>query len=185
MPTALEWGIAIWFMLHCIAAAFPEKPTDEHKNAVIKLFHSLSQLLPCSICSNHLKEYLKQHKIEDNVENREQFERYVYDLHEHVNKSRGKTQMHTFEEVQNAFRGEWKGFGGYPFSATKDKINKQKQEIHNQMEKNKELTARKKERDRNKAIVTVLSVCLVFATLGFGITGFALYRKSNSKTCKK
>lgn len=180
MPSPLEWGPSTWFLLHSIAVSYPDTPTEEHKQSVINFLHNLSKLLPCSVCAHHLQQYLKEHKIEENVNSRDALERFIYDLHEAVNKSKGAAQKHTFEEVQNAFRGEWKGFGGYPFPATKETLEKHKAKV---MEKIEEI---KQENQLLKArkTINILSVCLIIVAVGAGITGAVLYRQLRNSSIK-
>ncbi len=75
---------------------------------------------PCPVCGVHLKDYLKEHPIYPATESRALLEAYIYELHEAVNKRKGKPQMHSLEQVKEAFdiTKPWKPFGGYPITSS-------------------------------------------------------------------
>lgn len=110
----------MWFQLHNFACFFPEKPTDERRKSFVTLMESLAANLPCSICALHLLDYMKQHPLLPATETREKLERWMYDLHEDVNKRRGKPSSCTFEDVKRAFQPNkaWIEWGGYPIMSS-------------------------------------------------------------------
>jgi FAD-linked sulfhydryl oxidase len=156
MPTPRQWGPAIWFSLHSIAAAYPEKPTEQDRESIVKLFEGLSLRLPCGICSVHLQEELKSFPIYEHTESKVQLEKYVYDLHNRVNTKSGKSITHTFEEVQDAFvNGKlWQGFGGYPIPKDPSLV------VQDENKEKKERELKCKRRNRNIACFVVLVVLL-------------------------
>lgn len=44
------WGPSMWFMVHLVAATFPEKPTPADRAQYAAFFHSLQHVLPCYGC---------------------------------------------------------------------------------------------------------------------------------------
>jgi len=111
MPTLKELSPALWFSLHTISGSYPENPTEEEKEAAINLIYSLIYLFPCPRCRNHLVEFLRRKPIENYVNNRESFERWMYEYHEDVNDNSNvpRSKRSSFEEIQRAFRpGPWK-----------------------------------------------------------------------------
>jgi len=96
------WGPSFWRMLHTIAYAYPEAPTQAQKNAVAELFNSLKQLLPCAKCRAHYTEYLDTHTWQQSLDSRDALARFVYQFHGDVNGRLGKQCCKSFEEC------EWK-----------------------------------------------------------------------------
>lgn len=116
-----DWTRITWWELHTFAAAFPNNPTEERRRSFEQLMFALAENFPCSVCSVHLKEYLEKHPIYPHTNNCDQLQKYIYDLHEAVNKRKGKPQIHTFEEVKKAFNIDkpWEPFGSYPVLPSK------------------------------------------------------------------
>lgn len=122
MPNLLDWGSVTWWWLHMRAGAYPDTPTKELRDSLTKFMGELPYQLPCSICGMHLQEYIAKNPVYPHTETREKFERYIYNLHEDVNRRKGKPGQHEFEEVQKVFRSmePWKQWGGYPIVSRED-----------------------------------------------------------------
>ena len=41
------WGPSTWHMIHSIAFAYPDKPTDIEKQDMLAFFNILTKILPC------------------------------------------------------------------------------------------------------------------------------------------
>ena len=116
MPQADDFGASAWFVLHYIASAYPDEPSDDHKEKMKQLVSSIQYLYPCGSCSPHFAAYLTSIPVD--VSSREALERWIYDFHTAVNIRTNKNPVtpHTFEEVQKFFRSRsyYQGFGGFP-----------------------------------------------------------------------
>lgn len=86
------WGPKLWFFLHTISFEYPDKPTQEIKNAHIDFFRSLKSILPCDVCKNHFSEFLKNNPIEDNLGDKEALIRWVLKCHNNVNTLNNKPE---------------------------------------------------------------------------------------------
>jgi hypothetical protein len=54
-------GPGVWFMIHSVAyRALNEKEKEGFRRIMVLL----SETFPCSVCRNHIQEYIKQHPIE-------------------------------------------------------------------------------------------------------------------------
>jgi hypothetical protein len=131
------------------------------------------------MCSAHLTEDLQVHRIEDHVNSKEELERYVYDLHERVNVRRNKQTMHTFEEVQAAFKGPWKGLGGYPYPATTETLQKHKDKAIETAKVNL------KTEERTRRITTIFIVTTLLLAVSLGVTGTMLYKHVKTTRANK
>ena len=81
------WGPSMWHVLHTMSFNYPTNPTKAQKKQYRGFILSLQNVLPCGKCRENLKKNLKEHPLLDkHMVSRDTFSRYVYDLHEVVNK---------------------------------------------------------------------------------------------------
>jgi hypothetical protein len=98
------WGPPLWHFLHTMSFNYPIEPTKKDTKHYKDFILSLRNILPCKYCRMNLKNNLKVHPITvENMKNRESFSRYVYELHEIVNKFLGKNSGLTYEEVRDRY----------------------------------------------------------------------------------
>lgn len=81
------WGPSMWHYLHTLSFNYPTEPTNENKKHYKNFVKNLQYTLPCKYCRINLKNNFKVHPIKEcHMKNRETFSRYIYELHELVNK---------------------------------------------------------------------------------------------------
>jgi hypothetical protein len=98
------WGPGIWHFLHTMSFNYPVEPTHEQKVNYRNFIISLKNVLPCKYCRINLTKNLKEHPIKmSDMKNRETFSKYVYSLHELVNKMLGKESGLTYEDVRERY----------------------------------------------------------------------------------
>ena len=98
------WGPSMWHYLHTMSFNYPIKPTREDKNKYRDFILNLQYTLPCKYCRTNLKNNLKQHPLQScHMKNRETFSKYVYQLHEVVNKMLGKKSELTYCDVRERY----------------------------------------------------------------------------------
>lgn len=98
------WEPVLWFFLHTISFNYPLHPTNENKEEYKKFIYSLIHILPCKHCRNNLKDNLKNFPISDkDMCNRETFSKYVFNLHNKVNKMLNKNIKITYNEVRDRY----------------------------------------------------------------------------------
>ena len=98
------WGPPLWHTLHTISFNYPTKPTKEQKKNYYKFYSNLQNVLPCKYCRDNLAKNLQKHPLTMNVfENRETLSRWVYELHEVVNKMLGKDSGLSYEDVRDRY----------------------------------------------------------------------------------
>ena len=97
------WGQSMWHSLHCVSFTYPDNPTDDDKNNYKKYFEILKFVLPCCACRNHYNEHTQingDHQLTDLVfENKTSLTKWVYELHEKVNKSLGMNYDITYDDI--------------------------------------------------------------------------------------
>ena len=98
------WGPPMWHYLHTMSFNYPVNPTVEDKKHYRDFIISLQHVLPCKYCRINLKTNLRQMPITQAVmANRESFSRYVYELHELVNKMLKKTSNLSYCDVRERY----------------------------------------------------------------------------------
>ena len=99
------WGPAFWHVLHTISFNYPNNPTDKQKKDYYKFIKSLENILPCKYCRDNLKRNFKEELplIIDVFKNRYTFSKYIYDLHELINKNLNKTSTLTYKQVRERY----------------------------------------------------------------------------------
>jgi hypothetical protein len=98
------WGPALWHSLHTMSFNYPVNPTKEdqrnYKNFILLLQH----VLPCKFCRQNLKTNLKQMPLTmEQMKSRETFSRYIYELHELVNKMLKKKSNLSYCDVRERY----------------------------------------------------------------------------------
>lgn len=98
------WGPPLWHSLHTMSFNYPVSPTREQKQQYYAFFKSLQWVLPCSYCRDNYKKNLKILPLNSqSLLNRNNFTRWLYDLHNLVNKNLNKPITLTYEEVRNRY----------------------------------------------------------------------------------
>lgn len=100
----MSWGPAMWHYLHMMSFNYPIEPTNDDKKNYKCFILNLKNVLPCKYCRINLKKNLKNLPLTDkDMKNRETFSKYVYNLHEHVNKMLGKKSGLSYEDVRERY----------------------------------------------------------------------------------
>jgi len=98
------WGPSVWHFLHTMSFNYPIDPTTEQKNNYRNFVLSLRHVLPCKYCRINLVTNFKQLPLTmKQMKSRETFSRYVYELHELVNKMLHKKSNLSFCDVRERY----------------------------------------------------------------------------------
>lgn len=98
------WGPAAWLFLHTVSFNYPVSPTDEQKHQYREFILSLQHILPCRHCRENIKSNLKKMPITLNhMKNRNTFSKYIYRLHEHINKMLGKPSSLKYADIRERY----------------------------------------------------------------------------------
>lgn len=98
------WGPAQWHFMHTISFNYPVNPTPEDKKNYRDYILSLKNVLPCKYCRMNLKTNFKHMPLTmKHMKNRESFSKYIYNLHELVNKMLKKDSGLTYEDVRERY----------------------------------------------------------------------------------
>jgi hypothetical protein len=98
------WGPSMWMYLHTMSFNYPVEPTMEDKTHYRDFVLSLKYVLPCKYCRMNLKTNFKHLPLTmSDMKNRETFSRYIYNLHELVNKMLHKNSNLTYCDVRERY----------------------------------------------------------------------------------
>ena len=98
------WGPAMWHYLHTMSFNYPVNPTNEDKKNYRDFIINLKNVLPCKYCRINLTNNFKKKPIQMcHMKSRDTFSRYIYELHETVNKMLNKKSNLTYCEVRERY----------------------------------------------------------------------------------
>ena len=98
------WGPPMWHFLHTMSFNYPVHPSDADKHCYRTFILGLQHVLPCKYCRTNLKTNFKNHPLRAcHLASREAFSKYVYELHEIVNKLLGKTSGLSYCDVRERY----------------------------------------------------------------------------------
>lgn len=98
------WGPSMWHYLHTMSFGYPVKPTKEQKIHYRNFVINLQNVLPCKYCRINLTNNFKAHPLKMcHMASRDKFSRYIYKLHEIVNKMLGKKSGLSYCDVRERY----------------------------------------------------------------------------------
>jgi len=98
------WGPSLWHYLHTMSFNYPVKPTKQDKKNYKQFVYNLRKVLPCKYCRTNLCKNLKVLPLKDkDLKNRCNFSKWMYKLHELINKMLGKKSGLTYEDVRERY----------------------------------------------------------------------------------
>ena len=98
------WGPAQWHFLHTMSFNYPVKPTPEDKKHYMDYVKNLQYVLPCKYCRINLTNNFKKKPLQMcDMASRETFSRYIYELHETVNKMLNKKSNLSYCDVRERY----------------------------------------------------------------------------------
>ena len=98
------WGPSMWHYLHTMSFNYPVNPTSQDKTHYYDFMINLQNVLPCKYCRENLTNNYKQLPLtKKDMKNREAFSRYVYNLHELVNKMLHKKSNLSYCDVRERY----------------------------------------------------------------------------------
>jgi len=100
------WGPPLWTYLHTISFYYPWEPTEKQKDDYYLQVKLLASTLPCKICRDNYKRNIKKRHIKlskATFKNRYTFSKWVYDMHNEINKHLGKPITMSYDDVQRRY----------------------------------------------------------------------------------
>ena len=98
------WGPSMWHSLHTISFNYPTNPSKEQKKNYLDFFMSLKNVLPCKYCRiNYVKNIKSVPLNMKTMKNRYSLSKWLYELHEEINRLLGKKSNLSYDEVQQRY----------------------------------------------------------------------------------
>ena len=98
------WGPNMWHYMHTLSFNYPINPTLQDKKYYKQFILNLEYTLPCKYCRINLKNNFKAYPLKTcHLKNRETFSKYIYKLHEIVNKMLKKKSGLTYCDVRERY----------------------------------------------------------------------------------
>lgn len=98
------WGPSLWHFLHVMSFNYPVKPTKNQKKYYKEFIYNLQHILPCKYCRINLSNNFKKFPLKNEIfENRHSFSRYIYNLHEVINKLLNKNSNLSYCQVRDRY----------------------------------------------------------------------------------
>jgi hypothetical protein len=98
------WGPSMWHYLHTMSFNYPVEPTPEDKKHYRDFMLNLQYVLPCKYCRQNLTNNYKIYPLNaSTMASRDSFSRYVYKLHELVNKLLKKKSGLSYCDVRERY----------------------------------------------------------------------------------
>ncbi len=96
------WGPPMWVSLHTISFSYPINPTNIDKQNFKQYFTLVGDMLPCILCKNSYKEFIKsgETKLDDEVMlNKDNLTKWLYHLHNKVNFKLGVNYDVSYDDI--------------------------------------------------------------------------------------
>lgn len=98
------WGPSLWHSMHTISFNYPVKPSKQDKENYMRFYKSIGDVLPCRYCRENFTKNIKKVPLTmETMKSRDSLSRWVYELHEEINKMLGKDSGLTFDDVRNRY----------------------------------------------------------------------------------
>lgn len=98
------WGPSMWHYLHTMSFNYPVHPTDAQKHHYRDFVLSLEHVLPCGKCRSNLTRNFKKLPLTmHHMRSRETFSKYIYRLHELINRMLGKRSGLSYRDVRERY----------------------------------------------------------------------------------
>ena len=98
------WGPSLWHVLHTMSFNYPNNPSRIQKVKYRNFVLDLKYTLPCKYCRINLVKNFKCLPLQmKHMKNRYTFSKYIYHLHEHVNRMLNKESGLTYSQVRERY----------------------------------------------------------------------------------
>lgn len=98
------WGPSMWHYLHTMSFNYPIRPSAAEQRHYREFVLGLRNVLPCRHCRTNLAKNLRALPLrKKHLRDRDSFSRYVYELHELVNKMLGKRSGLSYCDVRERY----------------------------------------------------------------------------------
>jgi hypothetical protein len=123
------WGPSMWHFLHTMSFNYPVEPTSIQKKKYMQFVFNLKYILPCGKCRKNFTCNLSKNPLTmSDMKNRETFSKFIYNLHEVVNKMLGKKSNLSYDDVKERYE-HFRARCATPYSELEKSLGKVKNEV--------------------------------------------------------
>jgi len=98
------WGPSLWHFLHTMSFNYPIHPTKDEKRHYRNFILSLKYVLPCKYCRDNLRSNFRSLPLTmSSMKSRDTFSKYIYDLHEVINKMLKKKSGLSYDNIRERY----------------------------------------------------------------------------------
>jgi len=98
------WGPGMWHSLHTISFNYPVQPSCDDKRRYQSFILNLQYVIPCGKCRKNLVKNFKKLPLKwSDMESRNTFSLYIYNLHELINKMLNKSSGLSYADVRERY----------------------------------------------------------------------------------
>ena len=142
------WGPPAWHFLHTISFNYPSHPSEFQKIQYKNFIMNFEHVLPCGHCRTNFRKNITQLPLNDHaLKNRCNFSKWVFKLHELVNKMLGKKSGLKYNQIRERYEH-------FRSRCTLD-------EAKEKLKKNKTMKKSKKEKGCTKPLYGKKSKCVM------------------------
>ncbi len=119
-----EWGNPMWKILHSLTESLGRQSNSilaaDEAHEMVFLLRDLEKIMPCQMCRSHYNAWRKNHPLEQlaplrGPALRDAVRKWLYELHENVNKDRQLESKILLEDLPELYKGidirtEWGKF---------------------------------------------------------------------------
>ena len=98
------WGPHYWFVLHTIALTYPVTPNETIKKKYYDFIQNLPLFIPIENMGNFLRKLLDTYPVTPYLDSREEFIKWMYFIHNIVNKELKYTQISLPESLEDYYK---------------------------------------------------------------------------------
>ena len=98
------WGPHAWNLLHTLSLTYPLKPTQLDREDYLAFLKGFGRVIPCEICKVHFSRNMQENY--PLLEDREDFFKWMVDLHNEINGRTGKRSF-TYQEVHKLYQEKY------------------------------------------------------------------------------
>jgi len=166
------WGPVGWIFIHSIAFAYD--PNLDNRQKYYDFFSNLGGVLPCSSCKTHYSQNFNKESIMRALETNEGLFRWVYDLHNAVNKGTGvpESKWPSYEAVKKTYEGYKASCSTMPGTCGSESPNMKKIKIIEQFG------------DYQENIMYIVPIIILSLLLGLAVMYIIYLRKQSNVNLK-
>lgn len=98
------WGPHYWFVLHTITLTYPLKPNETVKKKYYDFIQNIPIFLPVENIGNYFSKLLDKYPVTPYLDTRESFIKWMYFIHNEVNKELGYDEQTLSETLESYYR---------------------------------------------------------------------------------